>query len=73
MNLDESVPPKFRTPFAPEEAGEKEIPRTSALIRPCENALSVTVGTIWPSETVPWVKAEGPTLMERVNTKFAYL
>ena len=71
--LDESEPPKVKRPLAAEPftAGSKEMPIASAVIAPCSNALSSTVGTLCPSETVPEVKPEGPILTRLVSIPLA--
>ena len=47
MNLVESIPPKVSSPFVVSRlvVGANEIPTSCASMRPCTNALSVTVGT----------------------------
>ena len=52
------MPPKSISPFAALEAevlGTYEMPRVSDWIVPCENRLSVTVGTSGVPDTVPAV------------------
>ena len=66
---EESEPPKVKRPFGVDtfEAGSKEMPIASAVITPCSNALSNTVGTIFPSEVVPLVNTAGPILASVLN------
>ena len=49
MYLLGSVPPNVSSPFASPgfATGANEIPTSRAPIKPCSNALSVTVGTHW--------------------------
>ena len=72
-NLEESEPPKVSRPLAvePFEAGSNEMPIASAVIAPCSNPLSNTVGTICPSDTVPLVNPAGPILTNWMSTAYA--
>ena len=68
--LDSSTPPNVRRPLeSSDDAGANEIPRTSWSMRPCAYALSSTVGTSEPSETVPAVRFVGPMLRKTDRTQ----
>ena len=67
LSLLESRPPNIISPFVSLKlfVGAKETVTDCVSIRPSENAFSVTVGTVLPSEVVPTVKSLGPILSQR--------